>query len=44
MDDGGHAGWMASSLDGHDFEQAPGRGEGHGNPAVCSSWATKSQT
>ena len=28
------AGWH-HQLDGHDFEQAPGVGDGHGSPASC---------
>ena len=28
-------------LDGHDFEQAPGDGEGQGSLACCSSWGCK---
>ena len=29
-DDRGLDGWMASQLNGHEFEQAPGDGEGQG--------------
>ena len=28
-------------LDGHEFEQAPGDGEGEGSLACCSPWACK---
>ena len=28
-------------LDGHEFEQVPGEGEGQGSLACCSSWACK---
>ena len=28
-------------LNGHEFEQAPGDGEGQGSPACCSSWGCK---
>ena len=28
-------------LDGHEFEQALGVGEGHGSPACCSPWGHK---
>ena len=28
-------------LDGHDFEQAPGGGEGQGSLACCSPWGRK---
>ena len=28
-------------LDGHEFEQAPGAGEGLGNLACCSPWGLK---
>ena len=34
-------GWMASSLDGHEFEQAPGVGEGKGSLVCCSPWGFK---
>ena len=27
--------------DGHEFEQAPGDGDGHGSPACCSPWGRK---
>ena len=33
-------GWH-NRLDGHDFEQAPGVGDGQGSPACCSSWGGK---
>ena len=29
--------------DGHEFEQAPGVGDGQGGLACCGSWVTKSQ-
>ena len=28
-------------LDGHDFEQTPGVGDGQGSLACCSSWSRK---
>ena len=28
-------------LNGHEFEQAPGDGEGQGSLAYCSSWGSK---
>ena len=28
-------------LNGHEFEQAPGDGEGHGGLACCSPWGRK---
>ena len=31
-------------LDGHEFEQALGVGDGQGGLACCSAWVTKSQT
>ena len=34
------AGWHLS-LNGHEFEQGPGDGEGHGSPACCSPWGHK---
>ena len=37
-------GWMASpmpSLNGHEFEQAPGVGDGQGHPAFCSPWGSQ---
>ena len=36
-------GWY-SQLNGHEFEQAPGVGDGQGNLVCCSPWAAKSQT
>ena len=33
-------GWH-HQLNGHEFEQAPGDGEGHGNLACCSPWGHK---
>ena len=41
-DDRGWGGWMASLLDGHEFEQAPGVGDGQGSLACCSPWVAKS--
>ena len=37
------AGWP-HRLDGREFEQAPGVGDGQGGLAYCSPWVTKSQT
>ena len=37
------AGWH-HWLDGHEFEQAPGVGDGQGGLACCSPWVAKSQT
>ena len=34
------AGWH-HSLDGHEFEQAPGVGDGQGGLACCDSWGRK---
>ena len=34
------AGWP-HRLNGHEFEQAPGGGEGQGNLACCSPWGHK---
>ena len=31
-------------LNGHEFEQAPGVGDGQGSLACCRPWVTKSQT
>ena len=28
-------------LDGHEFEQAPGVGDGHGSLVCCSTWGCK---
>ena len=28
-------------LDGHEFEKAPGVGDGQGGPVCCSSWGPK---
>ena len=39
-DDRGWDGWMAS-IDGHEFEQAPGVGDGQGSLACCSPWGHK---
>ena len=40
-DDRGLDGWMASPLDGHEFEQASGAGVGQGGPVCCSPWGRK---
>ena len=32
------------TINGHEFEQAPGDGEGQGSLAYCNPWVTKSQT
>ena len=32
---------MASPLDGHEFEQAPGVGDGQGSLVCCSPWGRK---
>ena len=37
------AGWH-HRLNGHEFEQAPGVGDGQGSLACCSPWITKSRT
>ena len=34
------AGWH-HRLDGHEFEQAPGVGDGHGSLVCCSPWGHK---
>ena len=34
-------GWMVSRLNGHEFEQAPGDGDGQGSLACCSPWGLK---
>ena len=34
-------GWMASRLNGHKFEQAPGVGDGQGSLTWCSPWVWK---
>ena len=36
-------GWQ-NQLDGHEFEQAPGVGDGQGSLVCCSPWITMSQT
>ena len=36
-------GWH-HQLNGHEFNQAPGHGEGQGSLACCSPWGCKSQT
>ena len=36
------AGWH-HRLDGHEFEYAPGVGEGQGSLACCSPWGRKDQ-
>ena len=42
-DDRGWDGWMASRLNGHEFAQAPGDGDGQGSLACCSPWGQKIQ-
>ena len=37
----GWDGWMASWLDGHEFEQALGVGDGQGSLVCCSPWGCK---
>ena len=37
-DDRGWDCWMASSLNGHESEQAPGAGDGQGDLVCCSPW------
>ena len=39
--DKGWEGWMASQLNGHEFRQAPGVGEGQESLACCSLWGHK---
>ena len=34
-------GWMHHRLNGYEFEQAPGDGEGQGSLACCGSWGLK---
>ena len=33
--------WMYHQLNGHDFKQTSGDGEGHESLACCSSWGHK---
>ena len=40
-DNRGWDGWMASPTYGHEFEQAPGVGNGQGSLACCSPWGRK---
>ena len=40
-DDRGWDGWMASLTQGHEFEQAPGVGDGQGSLVCCDSWGCK---
>ena len=40
-DDRGQDGWMASPINGHEFEQAPGVGEGQGSLECCNLWGCK---
>ena len=40
-DDKGRDGWMLSWLNGHEFEQGPGDGEGKGSLACCDPWGHK---
>ena len=37
----GWDGWMAHWLDGHEFEEAPGVGDGPGGLVCCSPWGHK---
>ena len=37
-DDRGWDGWMASQLNGHEFEWTPGVGDGQGGLVCCNSW------
>ena len=39
--DKGRDGWMDHQLHGHEFEQAPGGGDGLGSLVCCSSWGHK---
>ena len=34
-------GWHHQKLNGYEFEQAPGNGEGQGSLACCSPWGRK---
>ena len=34
-------GWQHHQLNGHEFEQAPGIGDGQGIVACCSPWGQK---
>ena len=36
--DRGRDGWMANQFSAHEFEVAPGDGEGQGSLACCSPW------
>ena len=40
-DDSGWDGWVASRLNGHEFEQAPGVGDGQGSLACSGPWSHK---
>ena len=40
-DDRGQGDWMASELNGHEFEQAQGDGEGQGSLLSCGPWGCK---
>ena len=40
-DDKGWDSWMASQLDGHEFEWTPGVGDGQAGLACCDSWGHK---
>ena len=40
-DDRGRDGWMASPTQWHEFEQAPGDGEGQRSLVCCSPWGRK---
>ena len=39
--DRGQDGWMENRLNGHEFEQALGDGEGQGSLVCCSPWNCK---
>ena len=40
-DDRGWDGWMHHPLNGHEFEQTPGDGDGQGGLVCCSPWGCK---
>ena len=41
MTEDGMVGWHLHRLDGHEFEQALGVGDGQGRLACCSPWGHK---
>ena len=43
MTEDGMVGWH-HQLDGHEFEQVLGVGDGQGSPACCSPWGCKEWT